>query len=187
MWESNGIRGFAEKPRTAGQFSGTLLVCGSGRSLWSDLERAPAGDLMLVNDAAWLVDQPAVHFATLHPELLPYWVGYRNRKWRYRHLHTHSAHASPEVENVWHLESGVSFSGVFGAVAGLALGYERVILCGVPQTGDGYVWSRPGAQSEHQERGIMIEVEWWRDNCFRGRVRSMSGRTRDWLGEPDGL
>lgn len=190
MWESRGIRGHGDMPPVAGNFSGILLVCGSGRTLWSDLERAPAGEIMLVNDAAWMLDRPAVHLTSLHAELLPWWAGYRKAKRIETHLHLHTSNrrhrlgAQPSLVNRWDLENGACYSGIFGAAVGLALGYSQVILCGVPQTGDGYVWSPPGKASTHDDKNLFTELRWWADNRFKGRVRSLSGKTRDVLGEP---
>lgn len=188
MWEVNGIRGHGDVPPVAGNFTGTLLVCGSGRALWDDLGRAPAGDLMLVNDAAWLIDRPAVHLASLHADLLPFWSGYRKTKRRENHLHLHGPavrQPRPVPADLirWQFENGTCYSGIFAAVVGLALGYSRAILCGIPQTGDGYVWSPAGRASNHDDPGIWQELRAWAP-ALRGRVFSLSGKTRDVFGEP---
>lgn len=188
MWESNGVRGAGDRPPTAGNFSGVGLVVGAAPCVWDDLKRAPAGDLMVLNRMAVLVEQPVRHLASLHHDHIASLWAFRRALWRHGdgHVHTHSPKAAAGVESVWQLEGGCSFSGLFGAAVMLALGYAPVILCGCPHDAEGYVW-QPGATAIHHSRGVQIELEWWRDNAFRGRVQSMSGKTRAILGAPDGL
>ena len=188
MWEINGVRGAGDRPPTAGNFSGVGLVVGSAPSVWNDLARAPSGDIMVLNRMAVLVERPVRHLASLHHDHVEPLAAFRRKLWRLSdgHVHTHSAKGGAGIENVWDLEGGCCFSGIFGAVVMLALGYERVILCGCPQDASGYVW-QPGCTDIHQNRGACIEWGAWAANVFRGRVKSMSGRTREWLGAPDGV
>ena len=70
-------------------------------------------------------------------------------------------------------------------MVGLALGYERIIIAGIPLDGNGHFFDPPGAITK-QFTGTNIKMEWdnARDKYFNGRVKSLSGNSRDWLGEP---
>lgn len=66
-------------------------------------------------------------------------------------------------------------SALLGTLAALKLGYTRIILCGCPLTGKN---DKGGAYEGFQEG-------WKQKAAFlAGRVRSMSGWTRDFLGAP---
>jgi hypothetical protein len=66
-------------------------------------------------------------------------------------------------------------SALLGALAGLRMGYGRIILCGCPMTG---VNVAGGKYDSFQEGWKALEKE------LAGRVRSMSGWTREFLGAP---
>jgi hypothetical protein len=70
-------------------------------------------------------------------------------------------------------------------MVGLALGYDKIILAGVPIDGTGHFFDPPG-KVVNQFLGTNIKEEWnnANRNYFKGRVKSLSGRTREWLGEP---
>ncbi|MHC5035111.1 MAG: hypothetical protein ACYTFZ_08750 [Planctomycetota bacterium] len=84
---------------------------------------------------------------------------------------------------VWEF-NGQGSSGAGAVLAGLAMGYEDVLLAGMPLDDSGHFYDPPYIRSnflaEAQER-------YWtmlRDSVFEGRVRSMSGRSREYLGGP---
>ena len=73
-----------------------------------------------------------------------------------------------------------------GVLAGLEMGYEEIILAGVPMdNGGGYYccpfWSYPYAEA------FMKDWEKAAKNTFDGRVTSLSGNTRELLGAPKWL
>ena len=187
MWEINGVRGWSDPPPLAGQFSGPLLVCGSGRSLHEDVARAPVMDALAVNHAILHARCKIRHIASLHEDALPHWAWFR-KTWGEGHLHSHSHKEGPGVENVWRgLEGAPPCSGLFGAVVGLAMGYAPITLAGVPEDNEGHFYDPPGSPGDYLTSDNRQAWFWFRDNVFRGRVRSLSGRTREWLGAPDGI
>lgn len=80
--------------------------------------------------------------------------------------------ADREWTSSWYTCGG---SAMYGCLLGLeGLGFDRIALCGCPLTGAyEYLFSWDNC--------------WWNISraVFRGRVRSMSGNTRELLGEPD--
>src|SRR5690242_13322993 len=88
-------------PAIAGSRSGALLVLGGARCVWHDIALLPgglpkwAGDVMAVNDIAMFLEHPIQHFATLHPEHMPDWLGIRKRRGfdNLRHVETHAVRA----------------------------------------------------------------------------------------------
>lgn len=189
-WEHLGVRGRGNLPPTAGEFSGPLLVCGGGRTLWDDLARytAPA-HVMAVNWAGCLFPRPFEHWASLHPDHLVHMLALRRLDHpSHGHIWTHTQNAYAGIELSWRLALDPACSGFFAALVGLALGYAPVILAGCPEDLGGHFYDPPGEPGGYTNNSAH-EAMWLsaRDTVFAGRVRSLSGRTRDWLGEPDGL
>ena len=178
-------------PPAAGGYRGCglLVVAASGRSLWADLARAPTGGhLMLINHAIPFVGGVAQHLASLHEDGLPAWHFFR-RTWRQYegHMAMHSAKPHDGVESVWRFDPPPPCSGLFGALVGLALGYGRVVLAGCPEDHGGHFYDPPDTPGDYVAYQNNRPVwQWARDNVFRGRVRSLSGNTKLWLGAPDG-
>lgn len=81
---------------------------------------------------------------------------------------------------------GQGTSGLGGVLTAIGLGYGRIVIAGMPLDNSPHngepSWRQtrfttevPG-RDEHWERAIAL--------AFEGKVKSLSGRTRDWLGEP---
>jgi len=205
IWESNGIRGRGEKaPACAGNFHGTAAVLGSARCIWDDCAKIDFGrvEVIAVNNMIMHHKGRVHHGVSLHPEEPPLW---RQLRWTNQceesYVVTHS-HRLPEnndnlppaefktrhgLDYLWVIEGGRGgSSGLFAAMVGLALGYERIILAGIPIDGTGHFFDPPGKEvTQFLGQNIKWEWEHARDVYFKGRVRSLSGRTREWLGEPD--
>jgi hypothetical protein len=189
-------------PRVAGLFSGRLILCGAARCLWDDLKKAggvDGADLMCINQAGLHMPYEFEHWVSVHGELFQWLVPLRNNgkgyimhgKDNHRVEHratlsgimTHSVDQYPLVSHVWPI-SNVGTSSMFGARVGLALGYEQIILCGVPIDGTGHFFEAPF----HKQLVDFKEsaLRFWQDALseFKGKVFSMSGNTRELLGEP---
>lgn len=205
IWESNGIRGRGEKaPGCAGNFKGTAVVLGSARCIWDDCAKIDFTkvEVIAINNMIMHHKGRVHHGISLHPEEPPLW---RQLRWTNQceesHVITHS-HRLPEnndnlppqefktrhgLDYLWEIEGGRGgSSGLFAAMVGLALGYDKIILAGVPIDGTGHFFDPPG-KAVNQFLGTNIKEEWdnANRNYFKGRVKSLSGRTREWLGEPE--
>ncbi len=185
IWTKLG--GWGETPARLGRFRGRLLIMGGGRRLWDDVARVHpwSGDVMAVNDVGQFWHGAVAHWATLHPEYLPGWRFYRQR-----HCYgegklpiCHAPKVKEGVDQAWQLQRYGGTSGLFACWIGLMLGYSEIVLAGLPMDNGGHFFDPPWVGTDNEDRGIAIE---WDEAVplFAGRIKSLSGRTRDWLGAP---
>lgn len=190
IWEALGGRG--EPPSALGRSRGPLLILGGGATVWEDFARVRPwpGEIMAINDVGQFLHDPLRHWVTLHPEFMPGWRYYREK-----HLFgagydltVHSHKLKTGVDKVWAIQNVGGSSGLLGTAIGLMLGYERVVLAGMPMDNTRHFFDPPWYR--HDSLGDRAnEIVWKeaRERYFAGRVKSLSGRTRDWLGEPHEL
>lgn len=102
--------------------------------------------------------------------------------------HTHSCNPGAKWHWPW---SGHGTSGLGACFVGLGLGYDRIVLCGMPledgpHNGEPH-WRKTGFASSEAAGSPKDErdAHWRRaiELGFEGKVRSMSGRTMTWLGD----
>lgn len=198
LWSLLG--GTGEIPSRAGRCSGPLLILGSGRvaigggkfeTVWDDFGRwknsdLPKGEIMAVNDVGQHVHDRVRHWVTLHAEYMPGWMAFRRG-----HLYgsgdqpmTHSNKAKPGVDVVWPMGQLGGTSGLYACFVGLLLGYSEIVLAGIPMTGSGHYFDPPWYGSEFQDKPNAMVWKWAALNVFEGKVKSLSGLTKKWLGEP---
>lgn len=207
LWESNGIYGRADvhpMPKCAGNYHGTAVVMGGARCIWEDCARIDFEkvEVIAINNMIMHHKGRVHHGVSLHPEEPPLW---RQLRWTNQceesYVVTHS-HRLPEnnenlspydfktrhgLDYLWVIEGGRGgSSGLFACMVGLALGYDRIVLAGIPLDGNGHFFDPPSGVTK-QFLGTNIKMEWENANqkYFNGRVRSLSGNTREWLGEPE--
>lgn len=121
-------------------------------------------------------------WATLHPEKFDKWQ--RRRKGNSDYIAVaNKGHALPRIDMIVREEwSGTS--GLFLVqVAILELGYDRVICCGMPIAEVGHYFSPDKWKSANVYRRGWQKAT--KDPRLEGRVKSMSGFTRDLVGEPN--
>lgn len=167
----------------------TALILGGANTLPAD--RAAAQELLegrkftliACNHAAR--DEPGRldHWVTMHGELLPMWIRQRKAK-RYPaagQLWT-ARHRPAKVESTA-IESWGGSSGLLCVAVAVHLGFERILLAGIPMVktmrhyDDGQPWMEARQYWPAWERRVPQ---------MRGRVKSFSGWTRELLGEPTG-
>ena len=183
-------------PATAGTKSGPLLIMGTAACLWEDLakyDHLHDGERMAVNDAMAYYrnfsSHRLDHGAALHSDWLSVWAAAANMRCKELGepgICTHSQIKYLDLpEIVWPLHRDGGTAGLFAVLIGLLMGFDRIVLAGSPIDG-----SRHFFESElNAVRFYSADTyrdEWLRarDAVFNGRVKSLSGRTREWLGEP---
>ncbi len=172
------------------------MVMGTGRCIWDDLtyKFTPVEDkaaIIAVNNMILHWKGRVHHGVSLHPEEPILW---RDLRRCYRcdrsHVNTHSYRVEEKFreacEYLWDIEG--SFAGtstLLATLVGLALGYNKIILAGVPLDKSGHFYDPPDVQTAFNASSIKAEWIKAAQLWFRGRVRSCSGWTRELLGGPD--
>ena len=175
-------------PAIANQYSGRLLIMGGARCVWEDLEAIGKfdGHKMAVNDIGSHYHGGIRHWVTLHPDYMAGWMKYRmgHNYGNRGHVQTHSLKHHPDIAHYWPLEEIGGSSGLAAVLIGLLLGYSEIVLAGIPMDGQGHYFDPPKGRSALDGTGQDQPWFWCRDNVFNGRVKSMSGKTKGWLGAP---
>jgi hypothetical protein len=181
--------------------SGTVLVCGFAACLWDDLSRAggEAHPIIAINDASLhLPSAFAIFSFHYEAEKLGLWARERKAK----HDGSFSVHAPgkeewqehnqrnyPHVDHWWH--GVVSRGGSAWCAVRMAkqMGFERIILCGSPIDHSNYADGRGGWYwtSSHTNAVEQFRKAIAADTEYHRCVRSMSGWTKELLGEPEWL
>lgn len=195
-------------PDIAGKYEGrNLIICADGRCVWEDLEnfgcksnhhrgkvRPPDSDwdFMVVNKLGEVFPGNIQHWYSNEPHLLKNFCEGRRAEY------------GKEFENQWKTHScnrgyakyhwpwkGHGTSGLNAILTGIGLGYERIVLCGMPLDDSGHNgephWRRTNFTREVSDTADGQMCRHWlraKTLAFDGKVRSMSGRTAKWLGTP---
>jgi hypothetical protein len=187
-WIINGIRGLGTPPDCVNQKSGELIVLGSAACIWEDYYKArkifPGADLMTINLTAcfWfqkLCDKAIYihHWASLDPAFFELRDAYLlGETW------THCITKTPRVDHRWNVKADGS-SGLFGVRVGLGLGYQKIILAGIPMTPMPHLYDFPETRLDWPDQSHVRDSWLWSvENEFQGRVKSCSGWSRELLG-----
>ncbi len=150
-----------------------LLVVGAARRVWYDLHDAPSNsDIMAINWTA-MIFKTVKHIASQHVEILKPLKELTGAT-------THSNHEG--ADHIWDFNLNGGSSGCFGAAVGVALGYDKVILCGCPADNTGNFYDPPWLPGNFSHKRKVWKYA--KENYFHGKVFSMSGWTRELLGGP---
>lgn len=148
---------------------------------------------MTINDITMHFPIKVKHAYSNDKKMLPKWVEARRPRLRAtvdenRRILQHSCNEG--VEYKWPFP-GHGSSGLNACYVGLGMGYEELILIGIPLDNSGHYWEAPWLESrflrEVPPGRNPDEPRYWENaarKIFDGRVKSMSGRTRELLGEP---
>jgi hypothetical protein len=205
----SGYGGFAfPMPAIAGTYKGNgLIVCGDASCVWDDLEKfgcrdnsPPRGKVrkdgwhfMTINKMVETFPGNIEHSYSNQPAHLMKFIAARRVEYAKEFdgpRHTHSCNSGAKHLWPW---GGHGTSGLGATIVGVALGYDKVVLCGLPLDDGPHngeppwrktAFTREAAgnvntgQNSHWKRAIELG--------FDGKVKSMSGRTKAWLGSPCG-
>lgn len=175
-----------------------LLVVGGARCVWDDLATIPVKpdadnggyDVLCVNDIVMHYPGRVRHFYSNDHRWMSNWLNAR-RELLVRKFgpiqYTHSCRTGGQYSWPW---PGNGTSGLGAVYTGLAMGYERIVLVGVPLDDSGHYFDPPWRKSNfNQEVGTMNDgnMMYWQSaktRVFKDKVRACSGRTRTLLGAP---
>lgn len=192
-------------PEIAEKYEGKgLIVCADAACIWDDLERFGARcdhrrgsvakdgfDIMVVNKAVEVLPGHIEHAYSNQPKLLNTFIAARRNEYRSEFQgpkHTHSCQRGAK----WHWPWGGWGTSLLGAcLTGVGLGYDHIVICGGPldngpHNGEPH-WRKCRFTNEAADTKDGGMNHYWRKAmrlAFDGKVKSMSGRTREWLGAP---
>ena len=190
-------------PKIAGTYTGGLVVCGDAACVWDDLERfkcksvinggrvlKPGWQFLTVNKLVEVFPGDVEHCYSNSSRCLNLYVPARRDEYAREFggsLHKHSI--STGVENVWPF-NGCGTSGLGAVLTGIGLGYQRIVLCGLPLDDGPHNGEPPWRTTAFASSEAAGAVGSDRNGhwelakiAFDGKVRSMSGRTKKWLGD----
>ena len=185
IFEFYGIKLSQLPQKYLNRFSGQLIIVGSARCVWEDIKKLNFGsldaDVMTVNDMTMHYPNPVKHCYSNSVSELSIWSQARRKNLNQDLL----KHSCSQGEIYWPFP-GHGTSSLNACFTGLALGYDSIILAGIPLDNTGHYfepeWIKSNFQREVPERD---GLRWWKDaaeHVFQGKVKSVSGRTRDLLG-----
>ena len=195
-WAYRGFVGRATPPACVAthERDELLVIVGCARHVWDDLNHIPpSAHRMAVNHIGLYLDH-VDHWASLHADMAVLFNQARFLEGCEWAKHT-SIHARANYTNlheaphafIWEFSDEHSrTSGLFATLVGLCLGYQHVLLAGIPMDNSGNFhgpWDGSGwKHSNEHERAQWVR---WRLNNpeFARCVRSLSGWTRDLLGD----
>lgn len=167
----------------------TLIALGGAKGVWDELEEAltlcPDADVGAVNEAGRDYTGHLTLWASLHPEKFHRWQRGRERNG----LNTdftaccHKKHFDTRVDfvtnDIWGGTSGLFLC----QIAAINFGYSRIIVCGMP------ISDSPKYFTDDQWKGVSRYRKGWTEATqqpeLKGKIRSMSGWTRELVGPPD--
>jgi len=174
----------------------SLLIACTGRDVWKDIKRIDYSemDILCVKDTIVHFPDPIHHAFSQHADQLVHLVAIRNmrnpstrRQTDEIKVHTSSDTKYPSV-HAWNLP-GHGTSSLGAVYVGLALGYSNVVLAGCPLDDAGHYYD-PEWVGTYFIKRIADRQEgpkFWThaaQHVFKGKVKSLSGRTKDLLGAP---
>jgi hypothetical protein len=192
-WTHRDISGWGEKPALVDSESGTAVVLGNAMCVWDDIRKLPAHDAVIaINDVGAYYRHKVHHWISYHDQcLIPFREVRRSKHRNDPMLHAHFLENvnAEEIYDIhyWNLTYHYSTSGILAVLIGLLLGYDKLILAGMPADNtpdfwqDPNVWNSQGTKVRHKLWQIVMD----RVPDIQRCCRSVSGHTMQWLGAPD--
>jgi len=168
--------------------SGVLLIVGSGRCVWDDLDKVLSNDgnyyrvgpdVMCLNDMVMHFPGKVDHVYSNDEKELPKWIEARRPRALKDFPHAilqHTCQKGKGNQIVWPWP-GHGTSGLNAVYTGLALGYDEIILAGIPMDGSGHYFDPPWKETNYIPMG-----RYWKmaaEKVFDGKVKSLSGQTKE--------
>lgn len=184
---------------------GLLVICGAAKCLWNDLARLPDNlnaDWMAVNVAGVFVPHPVKYLVSLHETHVNEYRMQRRALGYPGEAITIANGGSPDKVIEFSGERGGS--GLYAIRCGLKLGYDKIVLAGMPIDSSRYFFDMPrmesllpasirmdGVRADAFQRSWVgcVYAKTWKSVSeeLKPNVRSMSGYTARLFGEPNDL
>lgn len=163
----------------------TVLICGGAKSVFEDIKEAKAlitpDGIIAINDVFAELEH-VDFFCTNHPEKAEKWVQVRRKKgykdpYSYWTATNKALPASPKFQTVPGTLGG---SGLLAVSVARYLGYQKIILAGIPLTAEGghFFNTRPWKECDYYRH------VWGRNTSLKVDIRSVSGWTSEYFGRP---
>lgn len=181
-----------------------LIIAGSANCVWDDLEKLITkrhwectDDVMCINDMIMHFPGDIAHCVSCDAPMLSKWWAARRPPYRSRFNKKPRFHTVDNWQGVPNVKSwsfqGGGTSGLLAANIAVELGYEEIILCGIPIDNTPHYWQAHWEKCNFQ-REIADDMgrirgdgrRYWINAAerFDGKVKSMSGYTKKLLGAP---
>lgn len=183
-------------PSVAGSYTGNVVVCGDAACIWGDLEKfgcrvangvAKDGwDFFTVNRAVETFPGKVEHCYSNNGYLLAKFIAVRRQEYAHEFGPPNRSHAATMgAEYTWPW-SCHGTSGLGAILTAIGLGYRKIVLCGMPLDEGRHNGEPPWRRCRFTTEVPDDDPHWGRAMhlAFEGKVTSMSGRTRQWLGLP---
>ena len=205
--ERHGLKTRCSDASYCDRYRGVLVVLGCGDTLWDDWERVKwtGASTMAINEVGMLFPGKLTHWVSLHSNLLGAWA-----RVRYEYVETtkrladpfdravpvlHGRNPDTQIDVAWQLldgplrnaiaETAEENSALFGAVLGIMMGYDRILLCGCPASGWHLIFKQSLSWYDEQRQRELLGSMIAEYPILRDRVRSASGLTRSVFGDID--
>lgn len=175
-----------------------LLVVSTGRRVWEDVERSGwdrglGMDILCVKDAIIHFPGNVHHGFGEHPDQLMLLRGLRRARRKIMaaqttQLRLHTSKSDHEKVHGWGIPQ-FGCSGMGAALIGVLMGYEQVVLAGVHLDNSGHYYDPHWMKTtfDTQYRDVDGAPRVWKgvnERYFKGKVKALSGRLAEYLGEP---
>jgi hypothetical protein len=164
------------------------IICGSAECLWADIEeykKLMSGTGIAADIAC--INHTAIHF----PKDFDLWISWHTELFEELMDQVQCSPTTIGPDDSITVDRMMTFPGFMASDSSLyavkcllEMGYDRIILCGVPLDNTRKFYDAPNAElPQHASSNIQKA---WKDEarCFSDRVRSFSGNTRALLGAP---
>lgn len=188
----NYLDNFTKHPNKDGvkypQHNGKLIIIAGGRCVWEDLSKIRINteemDIMAVNDVGMHLPYKVKHWYSNDNVMLPKWLAARRPKFRRdppydegQSIATHSC--NPGVKYHWQIP-GHGTSGLNAVYVALLMGYDDIIICGMPLDDTGHYFDAPWETSNFTREAPDRDtgIRYWSNAAqhFEGKVKAVSGR-----------
>ena len=167
-----------------------LIICGSAACFFKDLRRAEVLLPLVERQGRAKTDVACANYTALYyPYFFEHWISYHIellsaiKKYVKGTPVVHSTRPDPSVDRVWNFDDFTcTDSGLLSVKIALGLGYDRIVLVGMPIDNTPKFFS-PNEPCQFDATNIRKAWE-GESQAFTVRVRSFSGFTKRLLGEP---